>query len=291
MFKQMLVNGLVAGCSYALAAIGLNFFYLSGGFLSLSYGCTYVLAAYLFYASAGLMGLGVIPSLLLAFSVTVVFALLLEGAVINPLRRSASPSVLLLSSFAALIIVQNFISLVFGDQAKTLQGSHVQESYEFATIHIVPSQIAVVVVSLIIWTLAFLLLRYTNMGRRIRAVSSERELATIVGISERRVAFFGSAVGATISGVVSILAGYDNGLQPTMGFNAALFGLVAVIAGGVGSVRGALLGGVLIGVVQHLALWKLPGQWQDAIVFLTLILFLLLRPQGLLGKPLRKLTI
>jgi branched-subunit amino acid ABC-type transport system permease component len=97
-------------------------------------------------------------------------------------------------------------------------------------------------------------------------------------------------LGSAIAGLAAILAAFDTDLTPVMGFKALLGAVVAVIVGGRGSILGVLLGGLLVGMAQHLVVWKLPAQWQDTSVFVILVVFLLFRPQGFLGKPLHKIT-
>ncbi len=95
------------------------------------------------------------------------------------------------------------------------------------------------------------------------------------------------ALGSALAAIAAVLLGYDTDLTPGMGFKSLLMAVVASIAGGIGSIRGSLLGGLLVGLAQHLGAWKLPTQWQDTVVFVVLIIFLVARPEGFFGKPLK----
>lgn len=289
MLDQVLINGFTTGCTYALLGVGLNLLFLNGGFLNLGYGCSYVVAAYVFYATMEPSFVGILLGIFVSAVAAIGMALIQERFVYDQLRRStASTAILLLASLSILIVTQNIISMIFGDQGKSLHGPHLQQGYVLFAARIMPVQIISVVTSIIIWVLTVLALNYTATGKRMRAISSDRELALIVGIKREQVALAGTMISAITATFAAIIAGYDNGLHPAMGFNAVLFGLVTIIVGGTGSIPGCFLGGILVGVSQHLTLLSFPAKWQDVFVFFILIIFLLLRPEGFFGKPLKK---
>jgi branched-chain amino acid transport system permease protein len=125
----------------------------------------------------------------------------------------------------------------------------------------------------------------------IRAVASDADLATACGLDCDRIIMVTFLIGSALAGVAAILLAYDSDMTPVMGFRALLMGMVAMIIGGVGSIPGVALGAILLGLVQHLTAWWISSRWQDALIFLILILFLLLRPQGFLGRPLSKTSV
>jgi branched-chain amino acid transport system permease protein len=112
-----------------------------------------------------------------------------------------------------------------------------------------------------------------------------------VGINVEQIVVVAFAAGSALAGIAAILVSLDTDLRPTMGFNALLMGVVAAIVGGVGSIPGALMGGLLLGMAQHLGVWKLSTEWQDAIAFCILLIFLVFRPQGFFGLPLRRTAV
>jgi len=122
----------------------------------------------------------------------------------------------------------------------------------------------------------------------IRAIADDQALAEAMGVPIERSILLAFGIGSAIAGVAAVLVAYDTSFSPTMGFHALLFGVVAAIVGGIGSISGALLGGLLIGFAENFGVWRLPTQWQDTIVFVILVLFLVLRPEGFMGLPLRK---
>ena len=125
----------------------------------------------------------------------------------------------------------------------------------------------------------------------MRAVANDAQLFDISGLNSDRVIFWTFAIGSGLAGIAGILISFALDMTPTMGMNALLMGVVAVIIGGVGNLPGVVLGTLLLALAQHIGLWYLSSQWQDAIAFVILLLFLIFRPQGFLGKKVKKTTI
>ena len=137
----------------------------------------------------------------------------------------------------------------------------------------------------------FFFLKYTKIGQAMRAVANDPELASVTGIETDRVILSTFALGSALAGIAGILVALDVDMTPTMGMNALLMGVVAVIIGGIGSIPGVALGALLLGMAQQFGIWKISSQWQDAIAFVILLIFLLFRPQGFLGKKVRTATL
>jgi branched-chain amino acid transport system permease protein len=288
MLEQLIVNGVVAGAIYSLVALGFALIYQTTKFFHFAHGGVYTTGAYLAYAFIVLLGLPFSIGIICAVLVASMMGGLIELGIYRPLRRRrASSSVMLLASLGILIVMQNSISMLFGDDSKTIRNTPIAEGLSFFNARITSIQIAIVAIS---WGLCFLMwasLHFTRAGRIMRAVANDDELSRVVGINSNKTIFASFVLGSGLAAIAAIFISLDTDMVPLMGFHALLMGVVAVIVGGVGSVPGALLGGLFIGLVQHLGVWKLPTQWQDAIIFVMLILLLLLRPQGFAGKPLR----
>jgi branched-chain amino acid transport system permease protein len=145
--------------------------------------------------------------------------------------------------------------------------------------------------SVVVLAGTWLVLRGTPLGKNVRAISNDDVLARVVGINVDGTVLFSAMLGSGLAAVAGVLMSFDTNLIPTMGFQALLLGVVGAVVGGINSFGGAVLGGLLLGITQHLAVWRVPTQWQDAIVFAILVLFLILRPQGFLGKPLGRAAV
>jgi len=218
--------------------------------------------------------------------------LLIEVSVFRPLRRRRGSSVIfLLASLGVVIALQNCVSIIFGDGLRSLPGLTVRSGYLIAGARITSAQIVIILVGFGVFILTDLGLRYTRLGRALRAIANDKELSQVVGIDSEKMVLVAFLLGSFLVGSAGVLIAFDTGLQPMMGFSALLFGVVAIVVGGVGKTTGAFWGGIIIGMAQQISAWVLPSKWQDAIVFVILIGFLLFRPQGLFGTPLRKISV
>ncbi len=291
MLSQLLVNGLIAGSIYALIALGFGLIYSTTRFFHFAHGAVYAVGSYLTYAG-WLWGLSLYVAIPLAVIGTSLLGALLDIAVYRPLRKKgASSLILLLASLGLFIVIQNLISLIFGDDTKTIRSGAVTEGLPIFDARITPIQITIIAVSAVLLALCSLFMRRTKIGKAMRAVANDPELARVVGIESDQIVLFTFVLGSALAAIAAILISLDTDMTPMMGFYALLMGVVAVIAGGVGSIPGSALGGLLVGMAQHLGVWKIPTQWQDTIVFLILIFFLLFRPQGFLGKAVKKVSV
>lgn len=145
-------------------------------------------------------------------------------------------------------------------------------------------QILILVVSCLLSVVLFFLINKTKMGKAIRAVADDPIGASVSGIYPEKVILYAFGIGSALAGMAGVLISLETNIEPTMGFNAILKGIIASIIGGIGSIPGAVVGGFFLGVVENLGIWKIQAGWKDTIAFAVLIVFLLLRPEGILGK-------
>ena len=188
------------------------------------------------------------------------------------------------------IVLQNLISLGFGDDTKILRVGAGAIGFSVLGARVTGVQVVIVAVSTGVLLALGALLKLTRLGRMMRAVSNDPELARSVGIEVQTVLLWAAALGSFLAGAGGVLVALDVNMVPTMGMRILLMSVVAVVIGGE-DITGVMLGALLVAFVQHLGVWRLPTQWQDTIVFSALILFLLFRPQGFLGRPARKASV
>lgn len=286
---QILLNTIVVCFSYSLIACGFSIVYSTTRFIHFTQGIAFTLSPYCAYLLTSKVGLPVIYSILLAVLFTTIVGMLIEVLAYRPLRRKGSSLLmLLLSSLGIYIILQNLISLIFGDDTKSLRTGDVSVGMEFLGARITTVQVVIIVTSIFLLLSCWALMKYTRIGATMRAVAANPELAFVTGIDTDKVILFTFAIGSALAGIAGILISFDTDMTPTMGMNALMMGVVAIIIGGVGSIPGAALGAFLLAFAQNFGVWKISSQWQDAIAFIVLLLFLLLRPQGFFGKKIRK---
>lgn len=286
MHRQLFVNGIILGFSYALVAVSFGLIYSTAGFFHFAHAAVYTFAAYLLYTVTAMLKIPSMVGIPLSVGAAAALGASIQIFIYKPLvRRGSSRAVLLLSSLGIMVVFQNLISLTFGDVTLAVRNSNISEGMIISGARITAVQIITIAFGLVFPLAISQWLRLSRMGRIMRAVANEKELSTIVGIDVDKTITLAFIIGSGTAAVAAILSAYDTDLTPMMGFRAVLFGAVAAIIGGIGSVHGALLGGLLIGFSQIFGGWMLPTQWQDTVVFLILIFFLILRPHGFLGVP------
>jgi branched-subunit amino acid ABC-type transport system permease component len=201
-----------------------------------------------------------------ALIVVSALGVLLQSTLYSPLEeRDSSRLGILLASLGAYIVLQNLVSLVCGDDLQMfLVSGH---TWILFGAHISSIRLLICIVNLFSYAALILLLRRSIVGSVIRAVADDRELAGSLGISAKGVAFLVVTISSGLASLIGVLIGYDQGLQPTMGFEPLLMGVAAAIIGGVGSVTGALGGAFLMSFIEVFGVWPLPTYWQRGLVF------------------------
>lgn len=208
----------------------------------------------------------------------------LDRLVYHPLRRQkASNLVLLIASFGVFVFLQNLIQLIYGAQILTLRTGPVKEGHSFLGAVITDIQILIIAVSILLFVILYSFVQKTRLGKAIRAVSDDPVAASIVGIYPEKVIMTSFFIGSALAGAAGILISYETNIEPTMGMNAILKGIIASIIGGIGSIPGAALGGLFLGLAENFGIWKIQAGWKDCIAFAVLIVFLLFRPGGIMG--------
>ena len=284
MFTQLLINSLIAGAIYALVASGFSLIYSTCKFVHFAHGSVVAVAAYSLYFLFSSLGLNFWLAIILTIVFAGFFGWLVNKIVYEPLRKKkASSVILLIASVALLILIESLILILFGADVKTIGFIKIAKGLEIAGGIITPLQIIIIITSLVLLLLLFLLMKKTKIGKAMRAVADNKEVAEIVGISAKKIYAWSFIIGSAIAGVAGILVGLEQNLEPTMGINLIIKGFTGAIIGGIGSVPGAVLGAFLLGFAENFGIWFLPSGYKDAIAFVILFIFLILRPQGILG--------
>lgn len=281
---QLIINSLIAGAVYTLITLGFNLIYGATKFFNLAHGVMAAVGGYSFFYIAKKFGLPIIPSAILSIIMAGLVGYLLDKLVYLPLRkRRASNLVLLVASLGAFTAIQAIIAIIFGSQFQSLSFAN-QKIFKIAGGMITQTQIVILFFAIFISFALALILKFTLFGKQVKAISDDEEVAKIVGINTNKIIGYVFFIGSAIMGLAGILIGFDIGIEPTMGMSLLLKGVIAAIIGGVGNIYGGILGAFLLGFVENFGIWKISGEWKDAIAFALLILFLLFRPQGIMEK-------
>lgn len=289
---QIIINIFITVFIYLIVAISFTLIYYTTKFFHLAHAAIIVFGAYFTYLFSQQMQMALWFSIPLAIIFAIVMGLLFEIVLYKPLRkRKAIPLVFLITSLGLYIILQNIISLIWGDDTKSIRTGPVEVGNEFFGAYITDIQIITIVVSIILFAATLLFIKYTNIGKNMRAVSSNAELSNIFGINSDAVILWSFAIGSALAAIAGILVAFDTDMTPTMGFNLLLYGVVAMIIGGVGSIAGLIGGAFLLATAQHLGAYYIDSKWMDAIAYIILILFLIWKPLGFSGRRLKKVEI
>ena len=285
-FAQLVVNGLIAGGIYALAAIGYNLVYGALKFINFAHGSVAMVGAYFTLALA--LGAGMhmhlVPAFFLAMALTALLGVLIELAAYRPLRRRRAPKLAsLTTAVAASFILDAAVMIVFGADIKTFS-LPAQRGFQIGPVSITPVQVVIIVASLLFMVCIYFLLSRTKLGKAIRAVADDISLAEVAGMNSNLIISAVFSIGSALAAAAGALIGMDTNLQPTMGFLITVKAFAAVVLGGLGNVYGAIVGGFIIGIAENLGVWYIPTVWKDSISYAILILMLFLRPAGIFGK-------
>lgn len=283
---QIVMNAVIAGAIYALIALGFNLLYSTTKFFDLGYGAIAAVGAYATLYFYQILNVPLVLAMLLSIVLAAVLGVLIEFFIYQPLRaRKSSNTVLLIASLGVLTSVQAIIAMIFSSQFRTLS-KDVSSEKVFTVLGgtITETQVLILLAGLVILVALALLLRFTFFGKAVRAISDDEEVANIIGINSKKVLLIVCLISYAIAACAGIGIGFDTGIQPTMGLTLLLKGVVASIVGGVGNIYGGVLGAFLLAGIENVGAWQFSGEWKDAIAFVVLIIFLLFRPQGILGK-------
>ncbi|MFA5291087.1 MAG: branched-chain amino acid ABC transporter permease [Candidatus Paceibacterota bacterium] len=284
MFYQILVNGLIAGAIYALVAAGFSLIYSTTKFVHFAHGGVIALSAYMLYLFYSLLGLNFWLAALLAIISGIIIGLGVDYLVYRPLRRRrASPVIILIASVAVLLILESLNLMLFGADVKSINFLDIGSGWDIGPVIITSLQIFIVVSSLIMLGILFLFMKYSKIGKAMRAVADNKSVAEIVGISAERIYAWSFGLGSLIAGFAAVLIALEQNIEPTMGTALMIKGFTASIIGGVESVAGGVLGAFLLGLAENFGIWWLPSSYKDAIAFVILFVFLLFKPEGILG--------
>jgi branched-chain amino acid transport system permease protein len=299
-FFAQLVAGLTLGSLYALLALGYTMVYGILKLLNFAHGDVYMIGAYIGYFVLIALGGAAAPEvstallILLMFSAAMVgcglLGVVIERFAYRPLRRAPRIAPLI-SALGVSFFLQQTAVLLWGPIPKEynpygLHGGELFNTVALGNFRIQYVQIFVIASAVVLMVALTLLVRRTTVGKAMRATSFDLEAASMMGIDVDRVIAFTFLVGSALAGAAGVMTGLVFGnIQPYMGFGAGLKAFTAAVVGGIGNIQGAMLGGMIIGVAEQLTIGYLSSAFQDLIVLFVLIVFMLVRPTGILGSP------
>ncbi|SHE98113.1 amino acid/amide ABC transporter membrane protein 1, HAAT family (TC 3.A.1.4.-) [Atopostipes suicloacalis DSM 15692] len=281
---QQLINGLSLGSVYALVALGYTMVYGIINLLNFAHGDVYMVGAFVGYYIITNFNLGFLPTLILTMLITGILGLVIYQVAYRPLRNSTRIASLI-TAIGMSYLLQNGMIYIAGPQTRSFPQIINNQLYKFGAIQISTMQLLMLATTILLMIALQLIVQQTKFGKAMRAVSNDPEAAQLMGINSNQVISFTFFLGSMLAGAGGMLVGmYYNTITPTMGAGPGLKAFIAAVVGGIGSVPGAMLGGYLIGITEVMISAFGNSMIRDAVVYLILIIILLVRPSGILGK-------
>ena len=279
MSNQILINILISTATYLLVAVSFGEIYRVSKCFHFAHASIYALAAYCAYVFYKVWSLPLIISAVLATGLTVALGWSINRYVYYHLQqRGGGSSAIMILSLGVMIVLQNAISIIFGDQTLSISDYHVNEGVQLFGGIITTNQIIMICTSGVLIISLYIIRRFTVIGKMMNAVACDSLLGTIVGVPVNCVVGLSYVIGSAIVAVTAILLSFSTDLTPAMGLRAFLMGVVAYIIGGK-TLLGVLLGAAFLSLIQNVSVFILPGQWQDTIAFGVLLVILIFRPK------------
>lgn len=281
---EQLINGLRTGSIYALIALGYTMVYGIAKMINFAHGDIIMVGAYSLYVFVALLNLNPVVAILLTILVCAVLGVVIEKVAYKPLRN-AQPLAVLITAIGVSYLLQNLALLIFKATPIPFGSIIKVPSIKIGSLNISGITIVTLVVTTVCMIALTTFINKTKAGRAMRAVSEDKGAAELMGISVNKTISMTFAIGSALAAVAGILfiAQYET-LLPTLGALPGIKAFVAAVLGGIGSIPGAMLGGILLGVIESLSKAYISTQLADAIVFGVLVIVLLVKPSGLLGK-------
>jgi neutral amino acid transport system permease protein len=278
------LNGLSSGAIYALGAVGLTLVYGILRLVNFAHGDFLTFGAYMAYLVNVTWGLPLVVAIFYAMATTAILGIFLEKVMWGPMRaRGAGMLQLLLMSIGLALVIRYVIQFIWSTELRQLD-VNLTDTVEFLGLTIGRTNLIVIGIGFAVLVGTGLMLRYTLLGKRMRALSDNLDLAETSGINTSRVILWTWVFAAGFAGLAGVLAGAVTQLQPELGFELLLPIFAAVVMGGIGNAYGALAAGLLLGLVIEWSTLFIDARWKTAIGFLVLILVLMIRPQGIFGR-------
>ncbi len=289
MFLAFLINGISLGSVYAIIALGYTMVYGIAKMLNFAHGDVIMIGGYIAYCTTSYMGFGPILSILCAIVVCTALGVVIEKLAYKPLRNASSLAVLI-TAIGVSYFLQNAALLIWSSNPKSFPNMvSFVPTLKLGTIAVSGTSLVTIAATIVIMLVLNFFTGKTKMGKAMRAVSEDKGAAELMGINVNRTISLTFAIGSGLAAIAGVLlcSAYPT-LMPTTGAMPGIKAFTAAVFGGIGSIPGAMLGGVLLGIIEIFAKAYISTQLSDAIVFAVLIIVLLVKPTGLLGKQIQE---
>ena len=282
---QVIVNGLILGMNYALMALGLTLIFAIMGVLNFAHGQMYVLGGFVMYTAYRVLGWGYVAGLGAAVLSLVLVGLFFERFFFRRAMRESTreESTMLLAAGTALLL-ESLILIFFGEKQRGMPPI-VMGVYEVFGVYIPAGRVAIFAIATVAVVAFIAFMQYTRPGRALRAIAQDRETTALQGVNVNRYSALGFGIGAGLTGLAGALLVTVLAVNSGIGTSVSIKAFIMVMLGGAGVVSGAIIGAFVLGLSEAIGYAYIPGSMTYLLIFVGLILFLIIRPQGIMGKP------
>ncbi|MGP9040645.1 branched-chain amino acid ABC transporter permease [Cytobacillus kochii] len=287
MLIEQLINGLTLGSIYAIVALGFTLVFGVLGIINMAHGEIFMFGAFIGVMITSTLNAPLWVAFLGAIIITAIMGYLLERFALRPLRHKQGVSHLapLISTIGVSILLENLSHHLFGAGNHPFRTSFAEISFQIGSITVYLVQIVIFVISIVLMLVLTFWLGKTRAGKALRATAENLETASLLGVDTKKTILMTVIIASAMGGIAGILVGMAfNSVTPQMGLSMGLKGLAIIILGGMGSVRGAMFGGLILGLAETFIVVYGDSGYRDAIAFLAIIIIILIRPQGLFGQ-------
>ncbi len=288
-FLQQLINGVSLGSIYALIALGYTMVYGIIKLINFAHGEIYMLGAYIGFASITFLNLGFIPALIIAMLSCAIIGILIEKIAYKPLRNATRIAALITAIGVSLFIQYGTMFFVRPEVRTFPKAIKERKILISKNVFLNNTQLYIVIVTILLMLLLQYIVHKTKVGKAMRAVSTDKDAAQLMGINVNGIISVTFAIGSALAGAAGVLVGiYYNSIDPLMGVIPGLKAFVAAVFGGIGVIPGAMVGGFSMGIIETFVSGYGSSLYKDAVAFAILIIILLIKPSGLFGKNQRE---
>ncbi len=288
---QIFINIFYTACLYLIVSVSFNITFVSTGYFNLAHAAIITLGPYLTYSLVN-WGVNLWISI---FSSVIICGVLGFSLFLFIYRRldsqGAKPLFFLICSLGVYIVIQNIVSMIFGDDTLSIRTNKIVEGHRLGNVYITSVQFFTIVLSIVLFSLSIIFMNYMKLGKLIKALSNNPALLNNFGVNVNRVRALAFLIGSLLAAIIGIMSSFETDMKPTMGFSLLLYGIVTIIIGGVGNNKSLIISALLLASAQHLGAYFIDSRWKEAIAYIILILFLIWKPLGFSGKQLKKIEI
>ena len=287
-FLQQLINGISLGSIYALIALGYTMIYGILKLINFAHGDIYMLGAYFGFVATTMFGFSFLPAILFAMACAAVAGIIIERIAYRPMRNAPRIAILI-TAIGVSFLLEYGMMLIATPQPRTFPAVFSADVYHLGPLVVNSQQVVILVSAIILMAVLTYIVQYTKIGKAMRAVSFDTDAARLMGINIDRVISATFALGSALAAAGGVLVGiYYNSIDPLMGMVPGIKAFVAAVLGGIGIIPGAMVGGIILGVVEAMVSGFISSTFRDAAAFGILIIILLYNPAGIFGKNVRE---